>query len=57
MVTKTKFGISKSELVAKLEEEELRRAILGSLQISRTMEQDVTPSEMANSLELPVLKD
>ena len=51
-----KIGISKSELVANLEEEELRRAILGGLQISRTTEQDMTPSEMANSLELPDLK-
>ena len=46
------YSISKSELVANLEEEELRGAILGGLQISRTTEQDMTPSEMANSLEL-----
>ncbi|XP_062055240.1 ADP-ribosylation factor-like protein 1 [Lepus europaeus] len=58
-------GISKSELVAMLEEEELRKAILVVFAnkqamepaMEQAMEQAVTPSEMANSLGLPALKD
>uniref|UniRef100_A0A2K6U3U8 ADP-ribosylation factor-like protein 14 n=1 Tax=Saimiri boliviensis boliviensis TaxID=39432 RepID=A0A2K6U3U8_SAIBB len=46
-------GISKSELVAMLEEEELRKAILVVFANKQDMEQAITPSEMANLLELP----
>ncbi|ELK25976.1 ADP-ribosylation factor-like protein 1 [Myotis davidii] len=52
-----RIGISKSELVAMLEEEELRKAILVVFANKQDMEQAMTPSEMANSLGLPALKD
>ncbi|ERE90079.1 ADP-ribosylation factor-like protein 1 [Cricetulus griseus] len=52
-----RIGISKSELVAMLEEEELRKAILVVFANKQDMEQAMTPSEMANALGLPALKD
>ncbi|KAL6086076.1 hypothetical protein STEG23_015910 [Scotinomys teguina] len=52
-----RIGISKSELVSMLEEEELRKAILVVSANRQYMEQAMTPSEMANALELPALKD
>nr|XP_011760078.1 ADP-ribosylation factor-like protein 1 [Macaca nemestrina] len=52
-----RIGISKSELVAMLEEEELRKAILVVFANKQDMEQAMTSSEMANSLGLPALKD
>ncbi|XP_033279599.1 ADP-ribosylation factor-like protein 1 [Orcinus orca] len=51
------IDISKSDLVAMLEEEELRRAILVVFANKQDMEQAMTPSAMANSLGLPALKD
>ncbi|XP_053138735.1 ADP-ribosylation factor-like protein 1 [Hemicordylus capensis] len=50
-------GISKSELVAMLEEEELKKAILVVFANKQDMEQAMTPTEMANELGLPALKD
>ncbi|XP_054574042.1 ADP-ribosylation factor-like protein 1 [Eptesicus fuscus] len=50
-------GISRSELGAMLEEEELRKAILVVFANKQDMEQAMAPSEMANSLGLPALKD
>ncbi|XP_014450732.2 ADP-ribosylation factor-like protein 1 [Alligator mississippiensis] len=52
-----RIGISKSELVAMLEEEELKKAILVVFANKQDMEQAMTPTEMANSLGLPALKD
>ncbi|XP_011788715.1 ADP-ribosylation factor-like protein 1 [Piliocolobus tephrosceles] len=52
-----RIGISKSELVAMLEEEELRKAILVVFANKQDMEQAMSSSEMANSLGLPALKD
>lgn len=40
-----------------LEEEELRKAILVVFANKQDMEQAMTPSEMANALGLPALKD
>uniref|UniRef100_A0A8C5L0S8 ADP-ribosylation factor-like protein 14 n=1 Tax=Jaculus jaculus TaxID=51337 RepID=A0A8C5L0S8_JACJA len=45
-----RIGISKSELVAMLEEEELRKAILMVFANKQDMEQAMTPSETANAL-------
>ncbi|XP_054432922.1 ADP-ribosylation factor-like protein 1 [Pteronotus mesoamericanus] len=50
-------GISKSQLFAMLEEEELRKAILVVFANKQDMEQAKTPIEMAHSLRLPALKD
>ncbi|CAB1345773.1 unnamed protein product [Coregonus sp. 'balchen'] len=52
-----RMGISKSELVAMLEEEELKKAILVVFANKQDMEQAMTPAEVANSLGLPALKD
>ncbi|KAK3518152.1 hypothetical protein QTP70_033248, partial [Hemibagrus guttatus] len=52
-----RMGISKSELVAMLEEEELKKAILVVFANKQDMEQAMTPTEVANSLGLPALKD
>ncbi|MBV98545.1 ADP-ribosylation factor-like protein 1, partial [Eschrichtius robustus] len=52
-----RIGISKSDLVAMLEEEELRKAILMVFANKQDMEQAMTPLEMANSLGLPALKN
>ncbi|XP_066447496.1 ADP-ribosylation factor-like protein 1 [Eleutherodactylus coqui] len=52
-----RIGISKSELVAMLEEEELKKAILVVFANKQDMEQAMTPTEVANSLGLPALKD
>ncbi|KAF7248710.1 ADP-ribosylation factor-like protein 1 [Varanus komodoensis] len=52
-----RIGISKSELVAMLEEEELKKAILVVFANKQDMEQAMTPTEMANALGLPALKD
>uniref|UniRef100_A0A8V0YC61 ADP ribosylation factor like GTPase 1 n=1 Tax=Gallus gallus TaxID=9031 RepID=A0A8V0YC61_CHICK len=52
-----RIGTSKSELVAMLEEEELKKAILVVFANKQDMEQAMTPTEMANALGLPALKD
>ncbi|KAA8579997.1 hypothetical protein FQN60_005532, partial [Etheostoma spectabile] len=52
-----RMGISKSELVAMLEEEELKKAILVVFANKQDMDQAMTPTEVANSLGLPALKD
>ncbi|RXN25729.1 non-muscle caldesmon-like isoform X1 [Labeo rohita] len=52
-----RMGISKSELVAMLEEEELKKAILVVFANKQDMEQAMTPTEVANALGLPALKD
>ncbi|RXM33407.1 ADP-ribosylation factor-like protein 1 [Acipenser ruthenus] len=52
-----RMGISKSELVAMLEEEELKKAILVVFANKQDMEQAMTPTEVANSLGLSALKD
>ncbi|XP_075867635.1 ADP-ribosylation factor-like protein 1 [Nelusetta ayraudi] len=52
-----RMSISKSELVAMLEEEELKKAILMVFANKQDMEQAMTPTEVANSLGLPALKD
>ncbi|KAM8739684.1 ADP-ribosylation factor-like protein 1 [Acanthopagrus schlegelii] len=52
-----RMGISKSELVAMLEEEELKKAILVVFANKQDMDQAMTPTEVANALGLPALKD
>ncbi|XP_077399504.1 ADP-ribosylation factor-like protein 1 isoform X1 [Vanacampus margaritifer] len=52
-----RMGISKSELVAMLEEEELKKAILVVFANKQDMDQAMTPAEVANALGLPALKD
>uniref|UniRef100_A0A4W3J779 ADP-ribosylation factor-like protein 1 n=1 Tax=Callorhinchus milii TaxID=7868 RepID=A0A4W3J779_CALMI len=54
---KDRMGISKSELVAMLEEEELKKAILVVFANKQDMDQAMTPSEVANALGLSALKD
>uniref|UniRef100_A0A3Q3II19 ADP-ribosylation factor-like protein 1 n=1 Tax=Monopterus albus TaxID=43700 RepID=A0A3Q3II19_MONAL len=51
-----RMGISKSELVAMLEEE-LKKAILVVFANKQDMDQAMTPTEVANALGLPALKD
>lgn len=50
-------GVSKSELIAMLEEEEPRKAISVVFGNKGDMEQDMTPTGMAHALGLVVSKD
>ncbi|XP_034018842.1 ADP-ribosylation factor-like protein 1 [Thalassophryne amazonica] len=52
-----RMGISKSELVAMLEEEELKKAILLVFANKQDLDQAMTPSEVAHALGLPALKE
>uniref|UniRef100_UPI00398F0428 ADP-ribosylation factor-like protein 1 n=1 Tax=Pristiophorus japonicus TaxID=55135 RepID=UPI00398F0428 len=54
---KDRMGISKSELVAMLEEEELKKAVLVVFANKQDMELAMTPTEVANALGLPAMKD
>ncbi|XP_078077222.1 ADP-ribosylation factor-like protein 1 [Mustelus asterias] len=54
---KDRMGISKSELVAMLEEEELKKAVLVVFANKQDMEQAMSPTEVANALGLPAMKD
>ncbi|XP_064417369.1 ADP-ribosylation factor-like protein 1 [Latimeria chalumnae] len=54
---KDRIGISKSELVAMLEEEELKKSILVVFANKQDMEDAMTPSEVATALGLAALKD
>ncbi|XP_071955530.1 ADP-ribosylation factor-like protein 1 [Antedon mediterranea] len=53
---KDRIGISKSELVAMLEEEELSKSLLLVFANKQDMEGCMTPSEVASSLGLPALR-
>jgi ADP-ribosylation factor-like protein 1 len=52
-----RIGISKTELVSMLEEDELKNAILCVFANKQDMDGAMTPSEVASSLGLPSLKN
>lgn len=52
-----RIGISKTELVTMLDEDELKNAILCVFANKQDMEGAMTPSEVANALGLPSLKN